>query len=83
MHRAALRTLLSCSVSIHSSERALLKFYPVDSLSGISQRARKTRVFPTLVRQSSRLWARLHPVSNTSFFLNKGCNEVSTITLQF
>lgn len=68
VHRPALRTLLSCSMSIHSSERAFLKFYPIDSLHDIIQKAIKTRVFPTPVRQSSRFWSRVHYTDQHEFF---------------
>lgn len=49
-----------CTVSIHISERTFLKFYPTDSLQRITQRAVKTRAFPTPVGQSSRLWHGVH-----------------------
>lgn len=60
---------LSCSVSIHSSERIWEKLYLIDSLCSIIQRVIKTKVFPTPVWQSSRLWSRVHYTDQHELFL--------------
>lgn len=72
-------------VCIHISARTFLKFYSTDSLQGITQRAIKTRAFPTPVGESSSFGTGFITLTNTSFgfFLNYDCNKVSTRTLQF
>lgn len=67
VHRAALWMLLSCSVSIHSS-KSFSQILPHWPTVWYHPKGDNTRVFPTPVRQSSRLWSRVHYTDQQNLF---------------